>query len=100
MRMARWSVMTEGDVALGVAGVVGKALTLPGLIVAAIGLAAGPVVFAGGLVLAVWAFAVWLNAARVLGHRVGESTARAMWTIWTIPTWSFLGDLLDFLSIF
>ena len=95
-RMERWAALNGVDAALGVSGVIGKALVMPGLIAVAVGLVAGPVIVAAaGAVIAAGGFTVWWYAAREIGRHVGQSTAGAMGSIWLVPTWSFLGDLLD-----
>jgi len=99
-RMARWAALNGADRSLVVSGIVGKALTLPGLMGAFLGAAAGPGAIVAGVAVAVGAFALWWRSARAIGASAGLSTAAMMWTIWRVPTWSFLGDILDFFSLF
>ena len=100
VRVERWRSLSGEGAALGVAGVIGKAVTpaaliLAALILAAIGLlGAPPLVYAGGAA-AVVGLAVWWATARAIGARVGLSTGRVMWKIWLVPTWSFVSDLAD-----
>ena len=104
-RLTRWGDLTGADRKLGVWGVVGKAFTVPGLMLAVFGASAGSGagvagVGVAGVVVAVAGFAAWRHAAQVIGAKVGLSTTQTMWTIWRVPTWSIPGEILDFLSIF
>ncbi len=91
----QWRQISEAGAGLAVAGVIGKAAVPAGVVAALIGVAGYPALLYGGLGVAVLGFGLWWTAAETLARRTGLSTGNVMWKIWTVATWSFLGDLFD-----
>jgi hypothetical protein len=96
-RLETWNRMSAGGTGLCVAGVAGKAFVVPGLILAVFGAMASVAFAAMGAVVAMASLGLWVYASRTIGRRVGLSVGRAMWALWTVPTWSVVGDLFDIL---
>ena len=99
-RKERWRAINSESTGMGVFGVLGKSVAPVGLIVAVIGALVSPVAFAVGAVVTAFAVALWWWAASVMGRSTGVSTGRAMWTIWLVPTWAILFDVLNFFDLF
>lgn len=91
----QWRQISEAGSGLAVVGVIGKAAFPAGMVGALIGGLGFPVLLYIGLTVAVLGFGAWWISAETLARRTGLSTGNVMWKIWTVATWSFLGDLFD-----
>lgn len=96
-RAEQWRDILEVGAGLAVVGVIGKAAFPAGVVAALIGGLGLPVLLYVGLAVAVLGFGVWWAAAQTIARRSGLSTGNVMSRIWTVATWSFLGDLIDIL---